>query len=308
VTPPLEAVPAELVVGERTLRYDLVVNPELGDPIGAHMAAGTWELSSALLWLLGCLAPGDAVLDLGAHFGSFTVPAASLGARITAVEGSIRNAAVLRSACHHNGLDNVHLVETVVAARCGPTEFVDLGPYGTVATKLIGSSTGYPTVMVEATRVDDLPGGPFEWAKVDVEGFETTLISGNPGTFRNLRGMAFESNGFMLHHHGSDPTTLVRTIEKAGMTVYEAYPGIIRPLHHPVLQPETVVDYIAVRGEPALPKGWTLSHGRGQEELLRRLDLESRHHLQEHRTYAARTIAGLGRRQRKDMARAIASR
>jgi FkbM family methyltransferase len=285
----LRVVPTELVVRDRTLRYDLVVSPDLNDPIGSEIAEGTWKLSSALLWVIACIAPGDAVLDLGAHYGSFAVPAACLGAKVTAIEGSAVNAAILRAACQSNALDKLDVIETVVAGRSGPVEFVDLGPYGTVATEEIGSSTGYPTVSVKAECVDDLPGGPFVWAKVDIEGLETSVIRGNPGTFRCLRGMAIESNGYMLHRHRSDPAGLVKAIEKAGMTVYEVYPGILRPLFHPVLQPETIVDYIAIRGDLVLPEGWLLSHGRGRKELLRMLDIESRHWLEEHRMYAQRT-------------------
>jgi FkbM family methyltransferase len=242
-----------------------------------------------------CIAPGDAVLDLGAHYGSFAVPAACLGARVTAVEGSAVNAAILRTARERNGLGDLDVIEAVVAEHAGVTQFVNLGPYGTVATAdMQSSSVDYPLVTVDAMRADDLPGGPFMWAKVDIEGLETSVIRGNPDTFGSLQGMAIESNGDMLHRHGSDPAALVKTIEQAGMTVYEVYPGILRPLFHPVLQPETIVDYIAVRGEPVLPEGWIQSHGRGREELLRMLDLELRHTIEEHRTYALRTQQELG--------------
>ena len=298
-----QAIPAGLELGTHMLQYDLVVSTELNDPIGAAIVAGEWALSSALLWLLACLRPGDAVLDLGAHFGSFAIPAACLGANVTAVEGSAVNAAVLRAACRRNALENVVAVETVVTARGGPVDFVDLGPYGTVATEDIGRSNGYPTVGVESQRVDDLAGGPFTWAKVDIEGLEASVIHGNSTTFRGLRGMAIESNGYMLHHHGSSPADLVKAIEAVGMTVFEVFPGILRPLFHPVLQPETIIDYVAVRGDPPLPPGWEVSHGRGRQELLQRLDVESRHWVEEHRSYARRTQEGLRRSLRRELKR-----
>jgi FkbM family methyltransferase len=298
-----QAIPTRLECGAHAIQYDLVVSTELHDPIGAAIVAGEWALSSALMWLLACLRPGDAVLDLGAHFGSFAIPAACLGAHVTAVEGSAANAAVLREACRHNALDNVVAVESVVTAGGGPVDFVDLGPYGTVATEEIGRSHGYPTVGVESQRVDDLTGGPFTWAKVDIEGLETSVLRGNSATFRNLRGMAIESNGYMLHQHGSSPADLVKAIEGVGMTVFEVYPGILRPLYHPVLQPETIVDDVAVRGNPPLPPGWEVSHGRGRQELLRRLEVESRHWIEEHRSYARRTKEELRRSLRRELKR-----
>jgi FkbM family methyltransferase len=73
-------------------------------------------------------------VDLGAHLGTFAIPAAQLGAQVVAVEGSPRNAAVLRAACEQNGLDNIEIVEAVVDSKIGEVEFVDLGPYGTIST------------------------------------------------------------------------------------------------------------------------------------------------------------------------------
>jgi len=291
-------VPTTLDVGDRRLRYDHVIDLDRDDPIGNQMASGEWKLSGAMLWLLGCLAPGDCVLDLGAHFGTFALPAAVLGARVVAVEGSPHNAALLRAACAQNDLGPgaVDCQEIVVDTAVGQVEFVDLGPYGTIATPAIGAGTGYPTISASTTTVDLLAGGPFAWAKVDIEGMEAAILAGATRTMSQLRGLVVESNGYMLHHHGSDPHAMVRAIEQAGLTVYEVGPGTLRPLFHPFVQPETIVDYVAVRGTPALPSGWRVTAGRRRDEILDALLAESRHPIAEHRAHAERTMAGLPRR------------
>src|ERR1022692_2981055 len=130
------------------------------------MMTGEWKLSGALMWLLSILKPGDTVLDLGAHFGTFAVPAAMLGARVIAVEGSSSNADVLRSACQWNRLSNIEVIEAVIDSHVGDVEFADLGPYGTISTPQINPDHGYRTRRCVATTVDDLPGGPFTWAKI----------------------------------------------------------------------------------------------------------------------------------------------
>ena len=117
--------------------------------------------------------------------------------------------------------------------RSEPVEFVDLGPYSTLATREIGSSTGYPTINLHARRVDDLLDPP-SGEPSDIEGVETAVIRGSPRIFRCLRGMVIESNGHMLHQHASDPSRLVKAIEKIGMSVYEAYPGILTPFAAPL--------------------------------------------------------------------------
>jgi ribosomal protein L11 methylase PrmA len=76
-----QVVRCTLSVGSSAITYDLVVDMDLGDPIGREVIAGQWKLSPALMWLLASLTAGDTVLDLGAHYGTFAVPAAKLGAR-----------------------------------------------------------------------------------------------------------------------------------------------------------------------------------------------------------------------------------
>ena len=288
-----QVVPCSLTVGSSEITYELVIDVEIGDPIGTQVMAGEWKLSPALRWLLASLSPGDTVLDLGAHVGTFAIPAAKLGAHVIAVEGSPRNAAVLRAACQQNHLENVEIVESVVDSGIGEVEFVDLGPYGTVSTPDICSETGYPTIRRLTTTVDDLPGGPFVWLKIDIEGKEQAVLAGGRRMLEGVRGMVIESNGYALHSHGTSPREMVRSIEDLGLTVYEVTEGELRPVRHPLVQPETIVDYVAMRGEPHLPVGWNACPVRNDTEIVTALMYESQHPIREHRDHAARTIGVL---------------
>jgi FkbM family methyltransferase len=300
-------VPCALPLGAGGITYELVIDLDLGDPIGRQVVDGRWKLSPALMWLLASVEPGDTVLDLGAHYGTFTIPAAKLGARVVAVEGSPRNAAVLRSACEHNGLDNVQIVEAVVDGATAEVEFVDLGPYGTISTPTICSETGYPTIRRVTTTVDELPGAPITWAKIDIEGKEQAVLGGARRMLGGIRGMVIESNGYALHSHGSSPQELIGSIEAAGLAVYEVNEGELRPVGHPVVQPETIVDYAAVRSAPPLPAGWTRCRARTEGEIIDALIVESTHAIPEHRDHALRTIDGLSRRLTKRYRRMTAT-
>jgi FkbM family methyltransferase len=300
-----QVIPTTLEVGGRQLHYDHVIDLHHDDPIGTQLANGDWAFSGALLWLLGNIEPGDTVLDLGAHLGTFSIPAAMLGARVVAVEGSPRNAALLRAACAQNDLgpDAVTVCEVVVDISVGQVQFVELGPYGTIATSGIGADTGYPTIAATTTTVDLLPGGPFRWAKIDIEGMEEAIMRSAEHWLSSVHGLVVESNGYMLHSHGSSPAELVGAIERAGLRVYEVGPGILRPLHQPFVQPETIVDYIAAPGDPALPAGWRSVPGRTRHEILEALLLEAQHPIAEHRDHATRSIDQLSRHMARQLKR-----
>ncbi|HEX3795749.1 MAG TPA: FkbM family methyltransferase [Acidimicrobiales bacterium] len=298
-----QSVECRLAVGSDDIAYTLVVDTDLQDPIGQQVITGEWKLGPALMWLLESVRPGDTVLDLGAHFGTFAIPAAKLGARVVAVEGSPRNAEVLRVACEQNQLSNVEIIEAVVDRRVGEVAFVDLGPYGTIATPDICAATGYPTIQRITTTVDALPGASFQWAKIDIEGTELAVLGGASARLRELRGMAIESNGYALHSHGTSPRQLVEFLEDAGFGVYEVHDGALRRLRHPLTQPETILDYVAVRPGRQLLPGWKTLPPRKPADLIGSLMAESVHPIAEHREHAQRMIntlsGGLRRRYRR---------
>jgi len=301
-------VPCALPLGPGGITYELVIDLDLGDPIGRQVVEGRWKLSPALMWLLASVEPGDTVLDLGAHYGTFTIPAAMLGAQVVAVEGSPRNAAVLRSACARNRLDNVQIVEAVVDGGTAEVEFVDLGPYGTISTPTICSETGYPTIRRTTTVVDEMvPTTPITWAKIDIEGKEHAVLGGARRMLGSVQGMVIESNGYALHSHGTSPQELIRSLEAAGLAVYEVNEGELRPVGHPLVQPETIVDYAAVRGAPPLPTGWTRCKPRSDGEIIDALIGESMHAIPEHRDHALRTIDGLSRKLARRYRRTVAT-
>jgi hypothetical protein len=112
----------------------------------------------------------------------------------------------------------------------------------------------------------------------------------------DIRGMVIESNGYALHNHGTSPREMVQSIESRGLTVYEVAEGTLRRIGHPIVQPETIVDYVAVRKELNLPPGWVERPRRGNAAKLTALMDESQHPIKEHRDYADRTVQGLSRK------------
>lgn len=137
---------------------------------------------------LGLLGPGDRVLDLGAHVGSFAVPfAKAIGkkGRIVCVEASDSTFAMLKGNIERNGIDNAELLHTVVAATAG--EFVPSADVsamrnsGALRWKRVAggeAASTHRSMSIEA--VLELLDYDVAYIKMDLEGYDAEIIEALP--------------------------------------------------------------------------------------------------------------------------------
>jgi FkbM family methyltransferase len=278
-----------LLAADRSIQAKIATPAESSDPLVEAVADGTWRPSDALRWLLSSIKPGDRVLDLGAHIGTFSLLAARLGAQVTAVEASPGNAELLNVAREANGLsDAVTVIQAAVADEIGEVSFADQGPYGTIETEHTGRASGWVIITVAATTIDSLARVPYDWIKMDIEGAECAAIAGGARTLRLARGLAVESNGYMLAEHGASVRELLASLQALGYRPYSAVGQTLAPVGRRAFQPETTVDYVAVTGgkPPLLPSGWELGKVRSRSDLRRALVGELSHPVPQHRACA----------------------
>jgi FkbM family methyltransferase len=273
----------------RSVRIRFATPSESNDPLVQAVANGSWQPTDALRWLLLNIAPGNRVLDLGAHVGTFALLAAALGANVTAVEASPGNAELLEAATQANSAsDRVTIIQAAVTREIGKVSFADQGPYGTIDTERTGGASGWPVITASATTIDALSTTPFHWVKLDIEGAECDAIAGGRNTLGLAQGLAVESNGYMLGQHGTTVGKLLRSLRSLGYSPYTAVGQILSPLGRRAFQPETTLDYVAVTGGsgPALPAAWELGRVRRRSDLLIALVQELSHPVPQHRAYA----------------------
>jgi FkbM family methyltransferase len=274
---------------DRFVRVKFATPSDSDDPLVQAVAGGSWQPTDALRWLLLNIEAGDRVLDLGAHIGTFSLLAARLGAQVTAVEASPGNVQLLRLAIEANALsDQLTVVHAAVTSEVGEVSFADQGPYGTIDTERTGHASGWPVITVKGTTIDSLSGAPFDWIKMDIEGAECAAISGGAKTLGLARGLAVESNGYMLGEHGTSVDDLLASLRALGYRAYSAVGQTLSPLAHRAFQPETTLDYVAVTSgqNPPLPVGWEFGKARTRSELLRALVSELHHPVPQHRACA----------------------
>jgi FkbM family methyltransferase len=140
--------------------------------------------------------PADTFFDVGAHVGFFSVCAASLGARVVAVEPDPSNAARLRRNVELNGFD----VTVVEAAAWDETGTVDL--VGGASPKERVAVPGERTASVSLDDLAERHGLPTV-VKVDVEGAESRVLEGAK------RVLAEASPVVVCELHGDEQRRLV---------------------------------------------------------------------------------------------------
>jgi len=115
------------------VEFDVLTDPRVGDPVSRILAGGNSVDTASVGLMLALIQPGDRVLDIGAHVGTFSLAAAAAGADVVAIEASAENAALLRSSIARNGFKRIRVVQAVASDDPGVLQFAAYGPWGQVA-------------------------------------------------------------------------------------------------------------------------------------------------------------------------------
>lgn len=151
-------------------------------------------------------APGETVIDIGASWGGYTLPAIALGARAIAVEPSDRGAEVLAEALERNGWsDRCHLARMSLG---------DGGPPPSWFVERVCRDFFISDRLT--TRLDDLMslvamtgfGGPITRIKMDVEGMEVGILRGATETLRTYRPL------LVIEDHTNQDYPELRTVDQ----------------------------------------------------------------------------------------------
>lgn len=280
----------------RGLRFSVVTDPAVSDPIAWALSEGVAVDEALIDLMLDLVHPGDRILDLGAHVGTFSLAAAAAGAQVLAVEGSPRNVALLRESIRRNYFADARVVHAAVSDRIGTVEFLDDGARGRVTVPGDdGASIGVPAVTL-TELLAELNWGPVAFVKMDVEGSEIKAIRGMRYMLEQAAAPAllYEANGHTLAMHGATPEALMGELQNLGYTSYLVEPGRLVRATPDELQPQTILDYLAVKRLPRGLTGWRAEPALTLGERLSRLLADATHDNPDHRVYIAAALVRAG--------------
>jgi FkbM family methyltransferase len=170
------------------LRSDMgtyVLEVVCDDLLGDLLARMGRPYEEVLLRLVTALtAPGDHIVDVGAHMGNHSVYWALAGRRVTAFEPNPPVAEILERNVRRNGLSRFVTISRLALGAHGEPGRLAIGDTYNLGTVAVEPDDNGP---VEIARLDDLNLGTFSILKIDVEGHEADVLVGATATLKRHR-------------------------------------------------------------------------------------------------------------------------
>jgi FkbM family methyltransferase len=281
---------------------EFAVERDSVDPIARMLAEGGFPGDSVNDLWRHLVKPDHKVVDVGAHLGTYSLPAAAVAAHVLAVEASPANAALLELAARRNSFVSLHVLRAAAAAQAGSVGFAGQGPYGhrTLAGEQGDSAEGRPGLEVTAVALDDAirerGWNRVDLVKIDIEGSELEALAGLERLLvrEDAPPLLIEVNGHMLHHYGHVPSDVLVVLERHGYKCHQIDPGPARrlvPVDSADIQPECVTDYLAFKTVPEELSPWWVDRPFERAELIRRVAATCRDEQRPHREYGGRLLA-----------------
>jgi lipopolysaccharide transport system ATP-binding protein len=256
------------------------VDPGAGDPVAAWFLLHDWIDEPVQRAFLALVAPEMRVLDLGCHLGTFSLPAARLGASVLAVDANSTHVELLNAAAARNGFDRLAAVQRAMSDAEAPVAFVERSIHGHVG---LGDEerNGPGVAYVAPATVDGLLAergwDGVELIKMDIEGMETVALAGMRELFASgaRPQIVFECNATTLPRFGSSICELreqLAALDYELLLIDHLRPGVLVEYGPLAVQPESVCDYLALPARPpTLRRDWRIERPFSREQLMTRL-------------------------------------
>lgn len=166
--------------------------------------------------------PGMKFLDIGAHYGLFTLAAVrygGAGTRVISVDPSPETHEVLNANLSLNDIQgNVRTVQAAVGESEQKLQMLTTGAFGEFM--FMARPDRPDTISVDCTTIPSLAESfslPFTHIKIDVEGYETEVIKGGQNYLKNYKPIIFlEIHLKIMRSMGKNPRAVLDLLRETG--------------------------------------------------------------------------------------------
>jgi len=167
---------------------------------------------------------GMFLFDIGAHFGMFSLAAASLGGRAVAVDPSpIATRMIARQVRLNGWSKKIHIIQAAVNDTSGSLDMLSSGVFSDGYFKVIHERSRRDLTRTQAITIDQMTSkfGAPSHIKIDVEGQEGPVLRGGKDTIRHFSPILFiELHNEMIMSQGGDRNAALDALEMSGYNTF----------------------------------------------------------------------------------------
>ena len=194
------------------------------DPITHRLERFGAHQRGELAMLRAFLRPGDQVLDVGAHIGTFAVPVTRwIGpeGRLDAFEGVESHVRLLQRNLEHNSRPGQAFAHHLLVGKGGDRYVPRSAPGNSAETWFEtggeGEMEGLRSVSLDAWWRQALRGAPIQLVKIDVEGMEPEVLAGAKELLELCRPLLYlEVHPRHLQRRGLGPEAIEQPLRDLG--------------------------------------------------------------------------------------------
>jgi len=222
------------VVGDVQLNPSVRISCKLWDEVqfGIWWGGETYERIQTQ-YFKSLMKPGDVFFDIGSNIGYYSLTAAPLvgpGGKIYAFEPATQQFTLLNGNIARNGLNQIEPVQLALSDTKGPGVLHLDDTFNTGSAALCNSSVAGPhEELVTCTTLDDFVDSRridrIDAMKIDVEGFEMSVLRGGRRTLERLRPtLLIEVKEHHLQRAGLSREELYAYLRGLGYTSFRIKP------------------------------------------------------------------------------------
>ncbi|HUS25892.1 MAG TPA: FkbM family methyltransferase [Nevskiaceae bacterium] len=170
---------------------------------------------------------GSNVIDIGGHYGIYSLLSARKAKQVYAFEPVVENFKILEKNAHDNSLGNIQAINKAVSDSEGEVTFNVPWASDSAGFYEHPNAESIKKVKVQTASIDkELPGiKDVSFIKIDTEGHELHVLDGMQKTLRNNKRakLLVEFNPECLHNAGAKPEDLIAKLHELNYDIFAMY-------------------------------------------------------------------------------------